>query len=223
MEYGKTFADRLAYAMKLRKMKASELSDRTGLSRPLISQYLSGKFEAKNDKAYLLGQALDVNPLWLLGFSDNMTISAVPSPKKSKPVKKSTAVSIPLYGPICCGNGGFVDDNLIEMISLPADLLNPHKDYFAQRAQGDSMINAHIRDGDILVFEKSSHIENGQIGCFCLDDNEAVCKRYRVLQGGQICLMPENDKYPPILIDVTFQNFRCIGLLVVNIENMEGR
>lgn len=129
---------------------------------------------------------------------------------------------IPLYHLICCGNGGFVDDQIIDYISLPPGKLNPNKDYFAQTASGDSMIGANIHNGDILIFEKTGHIENGQIGCFCIDDNEAMCKRYKVTADGHIILMPANDKYDPIPVDITMEHFRCIGVLVYCIVDMKG-
>lgn len=67
-----TFGERLQYALNMRNKKASDLSRATGLSQSLISQYLSDKFEAKNDKAVLIANYLNVDPLWLMGLSDEM-------------------------------------------------------------------------------------------------------------------------------------------------------
>jgi len=66
------FSERLELILKIRKLKAYELSLKTKLSQPLISQYLSGKFEPKNDKAYIIAEALDVDISWLMGFSDEL-------------------------------------------------------------------------------------------------------------------------------------------------------
>lgn len=129
------------------------------------------------------------------------------------------SLSIPLYSPICCGDGGFVDDNILDYVSLPASWLTASKEYFAQTAKGDSMEGAGIYDGDVLVFEKSGHIQQGKIGCFCVDDNDAMCKKYRVAGDGRIYLMLANDKYDPIPIDVTSEHFRCIGVLAFVISD----
>lgn len=67
-----TFGEKLQYALNMRNKKASDLSRATGLSQSLISQYLSDKFEAKNDKAVLIANYLNVDPLWLMGLSDEM-------------------------------------------------------------------------------------------------------------------------------------------------------
>ena len=70
-----TFGERLQYALNLRNKRASDLSRATGLSQPLISQYLSDKFEAKNDKVVLIANYLKIDPLWLMGLSDEMSPS----------------------------------------------------------------------------------------------------------------------------------------------------
>lgn len=127
--------------------------------------------------------------------------------------------SVPRYALICCGNGGFVDDNILDYISLPSSWLSASKEYFAQTASGDSMEGAGIYDGDILVFEKVSTPQQGRIGCFCIDDNEAMCKKYRVAADGRIYLMPANPNYDPIPVDPGMEHFRCLGLLAFVISD----
>lgn len=62
------FNIRLKKAMQLRGINAATLSKKTGIKPPMISDYLSGKYNAKQDKIYLLAQALDVNEVWLMGY-----------------------------------------------------------------------------------------------------------------------------------------------------------
>lgn len=128
---------------------------------------------------------------------------------------------VPLYDSISCGTGGFVGDNIIDYVSLPSNLFSPKKEYFAQYAHGDSMINANINDGDLVIFEKTSSVTNGMIGCFCVDDNIATCKRLS-MSDGQIILLPENPSYNPIIANV--ETFKCIGKLafVINDRREEG-
>ena len=76
------------------------------------------------------------------------------------------------------------------------------------------MIDANIHDGDLLIFELTNILENGQIGCFCIDNNEAMCKKYYKTDSGIIMLQPANDKYDPIAVTVENQCFRIIGKLV---------
>ena len=62
--------------------------------------------------------------------------------------------------------GLFVDDNVDEYISLPETLLSPSKEYFVQYADGDSMINENINQGDLIVFEKVIKLEMVTGYCF---------------------------------------------------------
>lgn len=110
---------------------------------------------------------------------------------------------MPLYSAISCGTGIFVDDNIEEYLYIPDKLLKKGKDYYAVTAVGDSMIGKVIKSGDILVFEKTQILENGEVGSFCIDDNDAVCKVFRRLSTGIILLESANDKYAPIEIDVS--------------------
>lgn len=123
---------------------------------------------------------------------------------------------IALYELISCGTGGFVDDNIIDYVSLPAEMFSSKKEYFAQYAKGDSMINANINNGDLVIFEKTSSVTNGMIGCFCIDDNAATCKRLS-MTNGQIILLPENPSYNPIIANV--ETFKCIGKLAFVIND----
>ena len=123
---------------------------------------------------------------------------------------------IALYELISCGTGGFVDDNIIDYVSLPAEMFSSKKEYFAQYAHGDSMINANINDGDLVIFEKTSSVTNGMIGCFCIDDNTATCKRLS-MTNGQIILLPENPSYNPIIANI--ETFKCIGKLAFVIND----
>lgn len=62
------FKDRLLEAMRIREIKAVDLSQKTGIPKSSISQYLSGHVEAKTDRNYLLAKALNVDPVWLSGY-----------------------------------------------------------------------------------------------------------------------------------------------------------
>lgn len=63
-----TFSNRLNTAMRIRNIKASELSEKTGISKSSLSEYINGKYEAKQDGVYLLARALNVNEAWLMGL-----------------------------------------------------------------------------------------------------------------------------------------------------------
>ena len=68
MKTVETFQERLEKALQIRKMKPVALHEKTGISESLISKYLSGRAVARQKKISLLADALDVSPVWLLGY-----------------------------------------------------------------------------------------------------------------------------------------------------------
>lgn len=80
----------------------------------------------------------------------------------------------------------------------PIDVPNPEC-YYWLRVQGDSMINAGIQSGDLVLIRMQNCAENGQIVACRINGNEATLKRYRE-QEGAIILMPENPAYDPYIV-----------------------
>ena len=161
------------------------------------------------DKISLLAKALNISPLVLLDMDED--------------IYKSAGIDImyaPLYDKLCCGNGGFVDDNIIEMIPIPSKGLNEQKEYFCQYAEGESMKDAGINDGDLLVFEKTDKVDYGVIGCFCTEDNVATCKKLTEMNGIMM-LQPMNSNFDAIPIDPLNNNVRCIGKLKKVIKDFD--
>ena len=208
------FSNRLVEAMERINITQAELVKRTGINKGAISSYISGRYEPKQKAIYELAKALNVNEAWLLGYDVSMLRENDQAMYLSAGLDY---IKIPLYDNLCCGNGGFVDDNIIDYIPVPSAGLNLSKEYFCQYAQGDSMKDAGIIDHDLLVFEKTPVVSNNDIGCFCIDENVATCKKYRET-GGIIALVPMNSNYDPIVIDVTSSSFRCLGKLKKSIR-----
>lgn len=70
-----TFANRLKYAIVIRDIKPIELARKTGISKTNISCYMSGKYEAKQDRVKALANALNVDAVWLMGYDVPMESS----------------------------------------------------------------------------------------------------------------------------------------------------
>ena len=75
---------RLKRALAMRNMRQADLCEKTKIPKSAISHYLSGSFVPKQDRAFIIAQALDVNPAWLMGFDAPMEIKDI---KKDSPDK----------------------------------------------------------------------------------------------------------------------------------------
>ena len=86
-----------------------------------------------------------------------------------------------------------------------------HNDSFLLRVRGLSMIDADIRDGDILVVQKTESCRNGDIIIALLDDEATVKRFYK--EHDRIRLQPENQTMQPIYVERDYPNFYIIGLV----------
>lgn len=59
---------RIKKALSIRGMKQSELCEKTKIPKSALSEYISGAYEPKQDRVFIIAQALDVDPVWLMGF-----------------------------------------------------------------------------------------------------------------------------------------------------------
>jgi len=108
-------------------------------------------------------------------------------------------VSVPLYGKIAAGTPIAAIANEQDTVDVPMGFLGSGETY-ALEIEGDSMMKAGIMDGDIVLIERCSTANDGDIIVALVDDEEATLKRLR-REIGKIILQPENDAYQPIMLD----------------------
>ena len=106
--------------------------------------------------------------------------------------------SVPVLGTVACGQPILAEENIEEYVRLPVSLFG-RGDYFILRARGDSMINAGIDDGDLILARRQETADYNQIVVALLED-EATLKRFRP-RDGKIYLHAENPAYADIVLD----------------------
>ena len=106
-----------------------------------------------------------------------------------------STVDVPLVGRIAAGGPILADQSVEDIVTLPRQLTG-QGDLFMLTVSGDSMIDAAICDGDLVVVRRQNTAENGDIVAALLDD-EATVKTFRN-KDGQVWLMPHNPAYTPI-------------------------
>ena len=120
-------------------------------------------------------------------------------------------VSVPLLGKVACGNPIEAIENPNEYFSLPASLIPARESIFTLLCSGDSMINAGIFDGDIVIVQKQSVARNGEIVVAMTDEGEVTLKRF-YKENDYIRLQPENDELSPIIVKNCVILGKAIGL-----------
>lgn len=106
-----------------------------------------------------------------------------------------TVSSLPLVGLIAAGQPIEAVENQ-EQVNLE-ELFTTRSGNFALRVRGDSMIDEHIRDGDLVIVERRNTARNGETVVALLEDGEATLKKF-YREGGRIRLQPANPAFKPI-------------------------
>src|SRR5205823_4692060 len=114
------------------------------------------------------------------------------------PMQKIRITDVPIYGEIPAGMSTLIEQTIEGHVSLDARSANVSKNAqtFALRVRGDSMIGAHIVDGDIVILEDRKDVQTGDIVA-ALIDGETTLKRY-VVEHGRPYLRAENALYPDL-------------------------
>lgn len=111
-------------------------------------------------------------------------------PLNQSKVVTEAAVSIPFYGKIAAGTPIEALRDNSQTMELPQQMLG-RGDYYALEIDGDSMIDAGILDGDVVLIQRADTAENGEIVVALVDGHEATLKRLR-RRGASIALEPAN-------------------------------
>lgn len=127
--------------------------------------------------------------------------------------EKIPARVLPLLGRVAAGTPILAEENVEEMIAVPAALASSSGDQFLLRVKGDSMIDDHIQEGDLVIVRQQPTAEPGQI-VVAMIEGEATVKRF-YKEKDRIRLQPANKNYQPICAEgaqVTIIG-RVMGLL----------
>ncbi len=120
-------------------------------------------------------------------------------------------VKVPLLGTITCGSPIEAIETPNEFFSLPISLIPRNKKVFTLKAEGESMINKGIYDGDVVIIEQKNTCNNGDIVVAMVNDNEVTLKTFYQEKTG-IRLQPENDTMEPMYFDNVTILGKAIGL-----------
>ena len=159
-----------------RSPSTREIESGTGISRPTVQRYLRelserGEIEYDGHRGIV---------------TDYMRGAA----EGTSPVLMGNSIPCGMLNEVC--------DAELESIRMPPALLGTG-DFFLLRAKGNSMINAGIDDGDLVLIKRCERVREGRIAAFLYDNSETTLKRFKQDKNA-IYLIPENDAMEPIVI-----------------------
>jgi len=143
--------------------------------------------DLNHNKQFNLSQDSSVNDELILHEED-----------KDIEIKKEELLTIPVFSNIAAGQPMYIEDGQQDTMNMPNFWFKGKKDIFMLKVKGDSMINANIHDGDYVIIHKQQGVVHNDIVAVSYN-GEATLKRLNLKEETPM-LMPENDRYDPIVI-----------------------
>ena len=136
----------------------------------------------------------------------------------TEPVAANAYRSVPILGRIAAGGPRLAEENREGDLPIaPSSLPGGGENVFALRVRGDSMIGAHICDGDLVLVRQQESAQPNEIVVALIEgesgEGEATVKRF-LRDGPRIVLKPENPALKPIIVDTREQTVRILGTVV---------
>lgn len=120
-------------------------------------------------------------------------------------------IKVPMLGMITAGDPIEAIENPNEFYNLPKELVPLSKEVFTLKVTGDSMINVGIYDDDVVIIERKSNAQNGEIIVALTDENEVTLKTF-YKEKDKVKLQPENDSLKSMYFDNVTILGKAIGL-----------
>lgn len=175
-----TISKNLKRLLKSNAKTQTDLARDLGISESTVSTWVNGVKYPRRDKVEIIADYLKVMPSDITDDKSDFE-SAHPIPVKMIPVVAKISAGLPIYS----------EENIVDYTYVVQTLLKNGKEYFGLIVEGDSM-NNEFNEGDIVIVEKDSHVESGQIGVVMINGYNATVKRINY-QKDMIVLLPESN------------------------------
>ena len=181
-----------------------DFTDKTGIS-PTMQEVADGVGSSKATVQRYIAQLCEDG---VLDYSGYRTMTSTKT--------KMQAVRVPVLGTIACGIPKYAEENIEEYVRLPVALFG-QGNFFILRAYGDSMVEAGIDDGDLVLIRQQNYADEGQIVVALIEDDATLKRFYPEPENGIIRLHPENHTMEDIIVET------CIiqGVAVKVLKDLE--
>lgn len=182
----------------------SDYTDSNGIS-PTMQEVADGVGSSKATVQRYIAQLCEDG---ILDYSGYRTMTSTKT--------KAAAIRVPVLGTIACGIPKFAEENIEEYVRLPVALFGKGN-FFILRAYGDSMIEAGIDNGDLVLIRQQNYADEGQIVVALMEDEATLKRLYPEPKKHRIRLHPENSRMDDIYVD----NCEIQGVAVKVLKDLE--
>ncbi len=194
------FLNRTFALLKAQGKKHKDLADHLGVSPQRVTDWKSGRIFSYSKYMDRIAEFLGVSVDYLLTGRTPITDFENVTPVVRR--------RVPLLGEIACGEPIYADEEHEYSVPLSSNI----EADFVLRAKGDSMIGAHIHDGDLVFFRQCDVVDNGKIAVVIIGDEATLKRVYFTPEKQQLVLMPENPAYRPLVYEgAELEQVRVMG------------
>ena len=196
--------------IKLMNGKTStEFAEITGFNRTYLSKYLNLKLDRPPSARLLQNIASSI-----VNYEDLLVSCGYLHSTSKINQSNNSIIKLPIVGSVHAGNPSFSDNYIEGYEAVDASESNPSYEYIYIRVEGNSMINARIHDGDLVLVRKQSDVNTGDIAVVTIDNETATLKRI-LKKENILVLQPENPSYSSYIFSGEEQNrVRIIGKVI---------
>lgn len=207
--------DRIRLKREEMGLTQKELALKVGYTtRAAISKIECDAGSTSIDRVIKIAEALRVTPGYLLGWEDEYGNLLEDAPANVLPVKKK---SFPVLGEISCGQPIYAEEQHETYINASSDIDAD----FCLIANGDSMVDARINDGDVVFIKSTPIVDNGSIAAVVIGEETTLKRWYFYPKEKKLMLVPANSKYAPMVyVGKELNDVRCIGKAVCFMSNL---
>lgn len=170
----------------IRNFSLQDLAERVGLTKKTIQRYENGEIKIDMDRLTDVAEALGVDVFQLIEGAESFL---------GVDVEELDSVKVPIILRASYNNGVMNIEDVESREDTPRSWIKGGE-FFYVRATGDSMINARIHDGDLLLIQKQNDVDDGEIAAVLIDGVISMKKVFKNKEG--IVLYSENPLYGPI-------------------------
>ena len=170
-----------------------EICDAVGLNSPST---VHSHLKTLEKKGYIKRDASKNRALEVIDFEKAKNDRAVE--EYTEPFPQKEMANIPMVGTITAGQPILAVENIEDSFPVPLDFLHSNNELFMLKVRGESMIEAGILDGDLIIVEKTPTVRNGEIAAVLVEDEATV--KYFFKEKDYIRLQPANCTMEPIIV-----------------------
>ena len=195
-------SEKMLRILSEKEISYGELAEKTGIPKSALQRYATGQTEKiPIDRLQIIASAIGTTPEYLMGWNTerkiNDEVPLLPLPRMKR---------WEVIGGAACGSP--IHREMEQTVLAPADIDADR----VFRCIGDSMIGAHIFDGDLVFVKTGEQVEDGRIGVVRVGDEYSLKRIYH--GPDYLELRSENPAYPPIIIRGDQENAEIIGRAV---------